>query len=111
MTSKNEGTPVSIIEAMASLVPVITTGVGGVKDLLGKRQKVAIENKGFELCERGVLCSNNNTDTFAKAIEYTIKNNINAEDKNIIRAREYVLKNYSDSNLIKNIEGLYSSLI
>ena len=35
LTSLNEGTPVSIIEAMAASVPVITTGVGGIKDLLG----------------------------------------------------------------------------
>ena len=36
LTSLNEGTPVSIIEAMAASVPVITTGVGGIKDLLGR---------------------------------------------------------------------------
>jgi glycosyltransferase involved in cell wall biosynthesis len=34
LTSLNEGTPVSIIEAMAASVPVVTTGVGGIKDLL-----------------------------------------------------------------------------
>jgi len=36
LTSINEGTPVSLIEAMASSRPVIATDVGGVKDVLGE---------------------------------------------------------------------------
>ena len=35
ITSLNEGTPVTLIEAMASGKPVIATDVGGVRDLLG----------------------------------------------------------------------------
>lgn len=34
LTSKNEGTPVSLIEAQASGTPVITTDVGGVRDVV-----------------------------------------------------------------------------
>ncbi len=34
LTSLNEGTPVSLIEAQAAGVPVISTNVGGVKDVL-----------------------------------------------------------------------------
>ena len=34
LTSLNEGTPVSLIEAMASARPVIATNVGGVKDIV-----------------------------------------------------------------------------
>jgi glycosyltransferase involved in cell wall biosynthesis len=35
ITSDNEGTPVSLIEAIAANVPVVSTTVGGVHDLLG----------------------------------------------------------------------------
>ena len=34
LTSKNEGTPVSIIEGMAAGLPVVSTDVGGVADIL-----------------------------------------------------------------------------
>ena len=34
LTSRNEGTPVTIIEAFASRIPVVATRVGGVRDLL-----------------------------------------------------------------------------
>jgi len=35
LTSRNEGTPVALIEAMASGVPGVSTDVGGVKDVIG----------------------------------------------------------------------------
>lgn len=34
LTSKNEGTPVSLIEAQAANIPVVTTDVGGVRDII-----------------------------------------------------------------------------
>lgn len=34
LTSRNEGTPVALIEAMASAVPGVSTDVGGVKDVI-----------------------------------------------------------------------------
>jgi glycosyltransferase involved in cell wall biosynthesis len=34
LTSRNEGTPVALIEAMASAVPGVSTNVGGVKDVI-----------------------------------------------------------------------------
>ena len=36
LTSLNEGTPLTLIEAMANARPVISTAVGGVVDLLGE---------------------------------------------------------------------------
>ena len=36
LTSRNEGSPVALIEAMASGLPVVATSVGGVPDLVGE---------------------------------------------------------------------------
>ncbi|REJ75489.1 MAG: glycosyltransferase family 1 protein [Acidobacteria bacterium] len=39
LTSRNEGTPLSLIEAMANRIPVVSTAVGGVVDLVGDRRQ------------------------------------------------------------------------
>ena len=68
LTSLNEGTPVSIIEAMAASVPVITTGVGGIKDLLG-RIEADQPDAAFKICERGILMSQKRFDCVCRCIE------------------------------------------
>ena len=51
LTSLNEGTPLSLIEAMASRRPVISTLVGGVVNLLGDATEA---HPGFAVHERGI---------------------------------------------------------
>jgi glycosyltransferase involved in cell wall biosynthesis len=46
LTSDNEGTPVSLIEAQASEVAVVTTNVGGVKDIMLDGETGFIIEKG-----------------------------------------------------------------
>lgn len=111
LTSMNEGTPVSIIEAMASEVPVITTGVGGVKDLLGDFDPDQNRCQGFMLCERGILCPKNEPTIFADGIEYLINNGVDRKHAMVKKARVHVLNNYSESKLISNIESLYLQLL
>ncbi len=108
LTSNNEGTPVSIIESMAASVPVVTTGVGGVKDLLGRIETSTQANDGFSICERGILCPKGNANAIANGIRYLIEN----DNPDLInKAREYVFENYTEKRLIERIENLYTKLI
>ncbi|MCP4745082.1 MAG: glycosyltransferase family 4 protein [Desulfobacteraceae bacterium] len=109
LTSNNEGTPVSIIEAMASSVPVITTGVGGVKDLLGNIEKKCFDDT-VKICERGILCQKGNAEAIASGVE-CVFNNTDDNDKRVAFAKQFVFDNYTDKKLIGRIENLYKSLM
>jgi glycosyltransferase involved in cell wall biosynthesis len=109
LTSLNEGTPVSIIEAMAASVPVITTRVGGIKDLLGEQEEKVCYPNGFSACQRGVVCLKNDATAFAAGLQFLLEN----ENKNAARtkmARNYVIQNYSEDRVIREIETLYERL-
>lgn len=111
LTSINEGTPVSVIEAMAASVPVVTTGVGGIKDLLGAMVEKNVHDRGFHICERGILCPKENPEIFSDALEFAIRSHFLDDKGRIKKAREYVVKNYSAERLIRDIELLCLSLM
>ena len=107
LTSLNEGTPLSLIEAMANERPVIATAVGGVVDLLGPKLSSA---DGYNICERGVLVEGKDPETFARGLVRLI------EDEELrrefaIRGREFVEKNYSKDRLLRDTASLYGQLI
>ncbi|MDL2269200.1 glycosyltransferase [Desulfosarcina sp. OttesenSCG-928-A07] len=108
LTSLNEGTPVSIIEAMAADVPVISTDVGGIRDLLGKIHKDDFGAMGFSVCERGVLCIKNNPSAFANGLSYLLRN---PDAQKIAGAREFVLNNYAAAILVKRMGNTYEALL
>ncbi|MCA9024518.1 MAG: GDP-mannose 4,6-dehydratase [Planctomycetaceae bacterium] len=66
LTSENEGTPMSLLEAMASRVPVISTLVGGVPDLLGVM--VEPSEGSIEIRERGIGIPSGDATSLAQAI-------------------------------------------
>jgi GT2 family glycosyltransferase/glycosyltransferase involved in cell wall biosynthesis len=111
LTSFNEGTPVSIIEAMAASVPVISTEVGGIKDLVGEPLSDAPGSNGFRICKRGIICKSDDVIAFSKGIRYLIDNGLDKKSPRIQQARDYVLENYSEAALIHNIEKLYDHLL
>ena len=71
LTSLNEGTPLSLIEAMAAGRPVISTAVGGVRDLLGETVE---QHDGFRVCERGIAIDGRSPAEYAKGLIYLAKN-------------------------------------
>ncbi|HUU39956.1 MAG TPA: glycosyltransferase, partial [Desulfatiglandales bacterium] len=110
LTSENEGTPVSIIEAMASSVPVIATNAGGVIDLLGSPNGIP-SLKGFVVCERGIFCRKNDAIGFANGLEYLVRIDKEKKQQLLIQARSFVKEHFSEKRLIRDIESLYLDLM
>jgi len=111
LTSMNEGTPVSLIEAMASGRAVVATDVGGVRDLLGKEINVEIKRTAnFAVLERGIIVKPGDSLGVAAALNFILENN--DLRKNIIdRARSFVSEAFAKERLIRDIENLYSGLL
>ena len=111
LTSVNEGTPVSVIEGMAASVPVVSTGVGGIKDLLGSIEDQLPTPGGFKICQRGILCPKEDPDTFSMALGYAITSGYLKNTDRFSRARDFVVNNYSMESLVRNVEFLYEKLL
>lgn len=109
LTSNNEGTPVSLIEAMACSVPVIATDAGGVRDLLGNSQ-LDVVSDGFKICERGILCRDNDAKGFAGGMKYLV-NNKRLREERASAAKSFVVQNFSKERLVREMELLYTELL
>lgn len=110
LTSMNEGTPVSIIEAMAASTPVIATDAGGVFDLLGPRDGHPA-SEDFALCRRGVLCRKEDAIGFAKGLAYIVDMDAAEKEALVRESRAFVEAHFSKERLLKDIERLYLGLI
>ncbi|HET9525128.1 MAG TPA: glycosyltransferase [Pyrinomonadaceae bacterium] len=105
LTSLNEGTPLTLIEAMANARPVVATSVGGVVDLLGD----VVEDGPYQVCERGIRVPTGDEGAFAAALSRL------AADRQLqselgARGREFVERIYRKERLIEDIKGLYREL-
>ncbi len=101
ITSFNEGTPVSIIEAMAAGKPVIATDVGGVRDLFTPK---------FEIQEEGILINSNDSDSLAEGIKFLLGNPEIAKDMGRM-GRVAVKERFDIGRLVRDMEGMYERLI
>lgn len=96
LSSINEGTPVSIIEAMASGMAVITTKVGGVEDFINNGQNGII-------CEQDIV-------KFAEFLEKLILDNslrISLGEK----AKIAVSHQFDYKRLVSDVDELYKRLL
>ncbi|MCX5694984.1 MAG: glycosyltransferase [Candidatus Omnitrophica bacterium] len=111
LTSFNEGTPVSLIEAMASSRLVLAVDVGGVKDLLGREIcEYKSVNSSFRVMERGVLINPANPENFSTAVAFLLKNAVLRQ--NIIsNAKEYTRSVFTRERLVQDIEKLYLDIL
>jgi len=106
LTSLNEGTPLSLIEAMANGRAVISTAVGGVVDLLGE---IETEENGFKVCERGIRIDESSAENFYKGLIHLAKSE-NLRETYAERGKDFTDLRYSKERLIKDIAELYRNL-
>lgn len=97
LCSDNEGTPVSLIEAQATGIPVISTDVGGVKDIL-------LEG------ETGFIVPRKDPEAFAEKLELLIENK-EIRQKMSQNGWNFVRDQFHYTTLVKNMENYYAELI
>jgi glycosyltransferase involved in cell wall biosynthesis len=93
ISSLNEGTPVSVIEALSARCPVVATAVGGLPDMLDHGAL-------------GKLTPPENADALSTAILDTL---LNPPDG--IEAQRLMLDRYGIDRLVQDLTGLYRGLL
>ena len=97
LTSRNEGTPVALIEAMASAVPGVSTDVGGVRDVIGGD-------------DTGRTAPFGDADGLARSIVELLSSPARRAEMGA-RARARVLAHYDINRLVGDIAALYRELL
>ncbi len=108
LTSLNEGTPLTLIEAMANARPVVSTEVGGVIDLVGADRDTAPQD--YRIAPRGVIVASGNASGLVAGLKELVKDE-NLRSQLGAHGAEFVRANYSKERLINDIETLYRELL
>jgi glycosyltransferase involved in cell wall biosynthesis len=109
LTSRNEGTPLTLIEAMANARPVISTAVGGVIDLLGDPTSPDSESP-FVVRQRGLSVAANDASAFAAGLD-CLATNATLRRETGERGLQFVQTHYSQERLLEDIRALYADLL
>jgi glycosyltransferase involved in cell wall biosynthesis len=116
LTSRNEGTPLTLIEALANARAVCATAVGGVVDLLGPPveavdgpAEVVSSSAPFVVCERGVRVRPDDPAAFSAALLHLLGAAGLRRDLGA-RGREYVARHYTVERLLADLLRLYDEL-
>lgn len=112
LTSRNEGTPLSLIEAMACGRAVVATDVGGVRDLLTQEWAGSLEGRLFSRspAPRGLLVLAGDSDALALSL-IALAENPGLRAMLGDAGREYVFRSHTLSRLFEDLDGVYRRVL
>ena len=96
LTSDNEGTPVTLLEAQAAGKWVVAPNVGGIADVLNS--------------QAGSLVMPNQVSAYVAALSSVIETG-SQRAASSLTAREKIVQRFNSSNLSDNIDHLYRILL
>jgi glycosyltransferase involved in cell wall biosynthesis len=105
LTSINEGTPLALLEAMASGRPFIAADVGGVRDLMAGS---SFKEEGWERFDNGILVPRDLHLISAAAMYLLRRPSLRREMG--LAGREFVSLGYSHMRLAADLEDIYLQL-
>ena len=108
LTSRNEGTPCALIEAMATGLPFVSTNVGGVKDLAVGPVRTLPDGMGLQ-AENGFLTART-SDALSCSIACLIEHPELAAAMGAA-GRSFVMQQFNDQRLLADLKRFYRDLI
>ena len=106
LTSVNEGTPLTLIEALFAGVPVLATEVGGVPSLMGGRRETI---DGFSIWDHGITVPSRDGAAAVRGLRWLREHD--AERRRMgERGQAFARQQYSVNRLLADIETLYVGL-
>lgn len=97
LTSKNEGTPVSLIEAQAANKPIVSTRVGGIENIVKPN-------------DTAILCDSNNMEQYSSALLEMIENE-SLRNQMSTNGWDFVKENFHYTRLVSDMAEHYHSLL
>jgi glycosyltransferase involved in cell wall biosynthesis len=95
LSSRTEGTPITVLEAMAAHIPIVATAVGGVPDMLSN--------------DEAWLVPPEQPEALAAAISDAIRNPADAHAR-ATRARERLERDFNVETWLTQYESIYRSI-
>lgn len=96
LSSDNEGTPVSLIEAAAAGLPAVATDAGGVREVVGEETGIVVPREDAAALAEGVLLMAGDAGRRARC-------------GRVARAR--ALERYGAERLLSDVDALYRELV
>ena len=106
-TSRNEGTPVALIQGMAAARPFVSTAVGGLEDMVTGEERVS---SGFARWFDNAVLLPPDPEAFVTALDELSRN------RHLLRsmglsARQYAFQTHSEEHMLNSMHKLYSDLL